>query len=116
MNFTKISNEPYLYLTTIGRKTGNFHTVELWFAIANEKIYLSHEGNYTDWMKNILKKSWVKFKIEKTRFQGTAKILKEKELFELGKHALYLKYYGKTKKEIIDDWFSESTIIEIIVQ
>lgn len=115
MKFTKVSNEQYLYLTTIGRKTGSFHTVELWFAIANGKIYLSHEGRYTDWMKNILRKNRVKFKIDKIQFQGNAKIVKEKEIFELGKQALYLKYYGKAKKEIIDNWFSESTIIEIIV-
>jgi hypothetical protein len=26
---------------------------------------------------------------------------------------LYLKYYGKADEDTIDDWFSESTIIEI---
>ena len=49
-----VANQKYIYLTTRGRRTGNPHTVELWFAIAEGRIYLSHEGPYTDWMKNIL--------------------------------------------------------------
>ena len=113
MDVSRISDEKYIYLTTRGRKTGNPHSVELWFAMAGKKIYLSHEGAYTDWMKNILEDDRVEFKIGKNRFRGNARIAKSGEAFELGKHALYLKYYGKADKDTIDDWFSESTIIEI---
>ena len=35
------------------------------------------------------------------------------EVFEIGKHALYRKYYGEASKSVIDDWFSESNVIEI---
>ncbi|HML03730.1 MAG TPA: nitroreductase/quinone reductase family protein [Candidatus Bathyarchaeia archaeon] len=108
-----VADEKYIYLTTRGRKTGNSHTVELWFAMAGKKIYLSHEGAYTDWMKNILKDSRVEFRIGKIPFKGNARITESGEIFELGKNALYLKYYGEADKDTIDDWFSESTIIEI---
>ena len=113
MDTAKIANEKHVYLTTRGRKTGNPHTVQLMFAVAGEKIYLSHEGTYTDWMKNILKDSRVEFKIGKTQFKGNARIAKTGEIFETGKHALYQKYYGKADEDTINDWFSESTIIEI---
>jgi nitroimidazol reductase NimA-like FMN-containing flavoprotein (pyridoxamine 5'-phosphate oxidase superfamily) len=52
---SRIADEKYIYLTTGGRKTGNPHAVELWFAIARKKIYLSHEGRYADWMKKHLR-------------------------------------------------------------
>jgi deazaflavin-dependent oxidoreductase (nitroreductase family) len=110
---SRIADEKYIYLTTRGRKTGNPHTVELWFAIAGKKIYLSHEGAYTDWMKNILEDGRVEFKIGKIQFKGNARIAEAGEVFELGKHALYLKYYGKADEDTINEWFSESTIIEI---
>jgi hypothetical protein len=110
---SKVADDKYIYLTTRGRKTGNPHMVELWFAIAGKKIYLSHEGVYTDWMKNILKDNRVEFRIGKIQFKGNARIAESGEIFELGKRALYLKYYGKADKDTIDDWFSESTIIEI---
>jgi deazaflavin-dependent oxidoreductase (nitroreductase family) len=113
MDVSGVADEKYIHLTTMGRKTGNPHTVELWFAVAGEKIYLSHEGAYTDWMKNILEDDRVEFKIGKTQFEGTARIAEGGEVFELGKHALYLKYYGKADEDTINDWFSESTIIEI---
>jgi len=113
MDVSRVADEKYIYLATKGRKTGNPHTVELWFAIAGKKIYLSHEGAYTDWMKNILEDSRVKFKIGKIQLKGNARIAKGGEAFELGKHALYLKYYGKADEDTINDWFSESTMIEI---
>ena len=113
MDVSKVAGEKYIYLTTKGRKTGSPHTVELWFALAGKKIYLSHEGTYTDYMKNILKDDRVEFKIGKIQFKGNARIVEGGEAFEVGKHALYLKYYGKAEEDTINDWFSESTIIEI---
>jgi len=110
---SKLANATHLYLTTIGRNTGNLHTVELWFSIAKGKISLSHEGKYTDWMKNILKDNRVEFTIGNTQFKGRAQIFTDGESFEIGKHALYQKYYGKASEDVIDDWFSESTVIEI---
>lgn len=113
MESKEITNSKYIYLTTKGRKTGNLHTVELWFAVDKDKVYLSHEGTYTDWMKNIIKDNCVEFRISQNQFKGKAFIIKENEIFETAKYALYNKYYGKTSKDVIDDWFSESTVIEI---
>lgn len=113
MDAIGVANEKYIYLTTIGRRTGNSHTVELWFAIIQGKIYLSHEGTYTDWMRNIIEHNHVEFRIGKIQFKGIARIVKDGKAFEMGKHALYLKYYGKASEDIINDWFSESTVIEI---
>jgi hypothetical protein len=113
MDVGGLADEKYIHLTTRGRKTGNPHTVELWFAMAGKKIYLSHEGAYTDWMKNILEDGRVDFKIGEVHLKGKARIAEGGEVFELGKHALYLKYYGKADEDTIDDWFSESTIVEI---
>jgi hypothetical protein len=116
MSFTHIddvADEKYIRLKTIGRKTKNPHTVELWFAVAEGKIYLSHEGAYTDWMKNLLKDDNVEFGIGDHRFKGKARIFPDGAAFDIGKNALYIKYYDKANKDVIDDWFAESTIIEI---
>jgi hypothetical protein len=113
MDSADTANEKYIYLTTKGRRTGNPHMVELWFAIADGRVYLSHEGKTTDWMKNILKDNHVEFKIRGNRYAGRAKIVGRGDAFEKGKNALYHKYYGKASKDVIDDWFSESAVIEI---
>ena len=114
MDISEVASEKYVYLTTKGRKTGKPHTVELWFARAGENVYLSHEGAHSDWMKNIVDDSQVEFKIGKNKFKGSARIAKSgEEAFELGKHALYLKYYGNANEDTINDWFSGSAIVEI---
>jgi len=108
-----VADEEYIYLRTKGRRTGKPHTVELWYAVASGRIYLSHEGKYTDWMKNILKDDQVEFRIGGTRFRGRAHIVGSGEAFEVGKRALYRKYYGEASEEVIEDWFSESRVVEI---
>ena len=110
----RIEKNKYIYLTTRGRKTGRPHTVELWFTmVSGENIYLSHEGALTDWMKNILKDNQISFRIGSDSYRGKARIVEDHGSFEKGKHALYLQYYGKADDDVIDDWFSESKVVEI---
>jgi len=85
----------------------------LWFAVSDGKIFLSHEGRYTDWMKNIRKESEISFRIGNMNFNGKARIVEAKEAFNMGKHALYSKYYGLASDKVIDDWFSESTVVDL---
>ena len=114
MSINQVAHQQHIYLTTTGRRTGNPHTVELWFATKDDSIYLSHEGKYTDWMKNFGKNDKVEFKIGNLHFMGRARIIHDKEKFDVGKHALYRKYYGLASEAVIDDWFSLSTLIEIV--
>jgi len=110
-----VENTKLGYLTTRGRRTGKSHTVEIWFARSDNLVYLSHEGAYPDWMKNIQKDGTVNLKIDGVKFDGKARIVSEGDSFERGKHALYLKYYGEADSAVVDDWFSKSTIVEMDV-
>ncbi len=114
-NLNSIKTQKFIYLTTVGRKTGKLYTKELWFAIGDGKIYLSHEGDYTDWMKNIAKNAKVQVRIGSVNFEANGKILgkTDTEPRELGMKSLYAKYYGPTSKEVIDDWFELSTVVEL---
>lgn len=108
-----VEGREFIYLTTRGRKTGKLHMVELWFAFADGKIYLSHEGEQTDWMKNLRKTDSVSARIDRVKFDAKARIVGEGSSRELGKRALYEKYYKPASKEVIDDWFELSTVIEL---
>ncbi len=109
-----VASEKLVHLTTRGRKTGESHTVELWFAVDNGKVYLSHEGKETDWMKNIKKNSQVCFEIGGKNFSGKARYLEDHtDEAEIAKVALYEKYHGKAAKEVIEDWFSLSKLLVI---
>lgn len=105
-----VRDQQYIYLTTLGRRTGKTHTVELWFAIANGGIYLSHEGGATDWMRNIQARPRVWARVGSLKFEAEGRVGLRGEEREVGKKALYEKYYGKASREVIDDWFSLSEI------
>lgn len=88
--------------------------VELWFAIGDGVVYLSHEGEETDWMRNIKANVQVSFEIGGKNFAGNAHYLEHQtEEAWAGKVALYEKYYGKASKEVIEDWFSLSRLVVI---
>ena len=113
-NLTKTGSQKLIHLTTRGRKTEKLHTVELWFALSGGKVYLSHEGEETDWMKNIREHEKVAFEIGGTCFNGKARHLEDiTEEAGTAKVALYEKYYGKASKEVIKDWFSLSKLVSI---
>src|SRR3972149_4706153 len=110
----KVVSQKFIHLTTRGRRSRKLHTVELWFAVENGKVYLSHEGEETDWMKNIKKNSQVSFEIGGKNFNGSARYLEDgTDEAWTGKLALYEKYYGKATKEVIEDWFSLSRLLVI---
>ena len=111
-DLAKVGSQKFIHLTTKARRSGKSHTVELWFAVGNGKVFLSHEGEKTDWMKNIGKNGQVSFEIGGKNFNGHARYLVDgTEEAWTGKLALYEKYYGKAAREVIGDWFSLSKLI-----
>lgn len=72
-NLISLVGEQYCYLTTIGRKTGKSHEIEIWFCIYNNSIYLmSGSGKNSDWIKNLLKDSNATIRIGESFFQVKA--------------------------------------------
>src|SRR5208282_3037331 len=108
-----LKKEQFAYLTTIGRKSRKPHTVELWFALADGKIYLSHEGATTDWMRNIASNNRVGVKVGVAKLEAEAAVLEGGIAVKAGQRALYEKYYGPAAEATIDDWFELSKIIEL---
>ncbi len=113
-DLAKVASKKFIHLKTIGRKTGRPHVVELWFAVNGSHVYLSHEGEETDWMKNIKNNGQVSFEIGGKNFTGKGRYLgqKEEEAWT-AQVALYEKYYSKASREVIEDWFSLSKILVI---
>lgn len=64
----------YLYLTTIGRKSGSLHEIEIWYVAHNGCYYLISEGRErADWVQNILKNPSVSVYVEGRRFEGVGR-------------------------------------------
>jgi deazaflavin-dependent oxidoreductase (nitroreductase family) len=68
-----LNRESLVHLTVRGRKTGKPHTVKIWFAAGNGKVYVtSARGMDADWVKNLRKNPDVTLRIGSTTLQGSA--------------------------------------------
>lgn len=71
-----MSTEQYLYLTTIGRKTGLPREIEIWFVSFDGKYYIlaEHREN-AHWVKNLRANPRVHVRVGEQSFDATARVL-----------------------------------------
>ena len=66
----------FLYLTTIGWKTGKQHRIEIWFVEYNKRYYLiSERRKRAHWVKNLMHNPKVSFTVGHETLEGTARIV-----------------------------------------
>ncbi len=71
-----LAGEEFLYLTTIGRKTGLPREIEIWFIICRERFYLFCEhGEAAGWVRNIRRSPKVSVRVGDRRVEATARVL-----------------------------------------
>ena len=74
MPLSYLAGEQFCYLTTTGRRTGNPHTIEIWFALDRATAYLlSGNGDKSDWVKNLMWEPAVQVRIGLLELLGRAR-------------------------------------------
>ena len=67
-------------LVTIGRKSGNEHSVEIRTVFHDGKFYFSRRNSESDWLKNAMQNPNVKIIHQEKTITGTAYLVNDKEL------------------------------------
>jgi deazaflavin-dependent oxidoreductase (nitroreductase family) len=66
----------YLYLTTIGRITGQPREIEIWFVESKGRFYiLAEQFHDAQWVKNIERNPRVRVRLGARQFEATARVL-----------------------------------------
>lgn len=65
-----VANDTIAQITTTGRKTGNPHTVPVWFVLDGDTIYLTTLNEKRDWVRNAEHTPTVTLAIGTLRVQG----------------------------------------------
>lgn len=66
----------FLYLTTIGWRTGMQHRIEIWYVTHNERYYImSERGINAHWVRNINHNSRISFSINNSEHEGEGRIV-----------------------------------------
>jgi deazaflavin-dependent oxidoreductase (nitroreductase family) len=91
-------NERNCYLTTIGRRTGSPHTVEIWFAASSDRrtLYILSGGrDRSDWVKNLLAHSAVRVKAGARTLLGHGRLVSDPAEEAQARSLVVRKYYGR---------------------
>ncbi len=108
-----LADDDFCYLTTTGRRSGQPHTIEIWFALEGHSLYLLSGGrDQSDWVKNLQRQPHVQVKIRERVFSGQARVVTEPEEDALARKLVYDKYTPRDSDDL-SDWARTSLPIAI---
>lgn len=88
-------------LSTVGRVSGQPRTIEIWFAVEGDAIFLlSGGGTRANWVRNLIKTPEVRVEIGHASWHGTARVLSEGPDAERCRQALYAKYQPRYRGDL----------------
>lgn len=109
----RLDDQPFCYLTTTGRTTGKPHTIEIWFSVHGQIVYLlSGGGDRSDWVRNLVRGPDVGVRIAESDFPGRARLVTDPHEDQLGRDLLVAKYqpgYGGD----LTNWKERSLLVAI---
>lgn len=93
----------YCYLTTTGRRTGEPHRIEIWFALADGVAYLlSGGGDRSDWVRNLLIAPDVVLEIGEHTRTTRARIVTDPGEDALARRVVADKYRSRYRGDLTD--------------
>jgi deazaflavin-dependent oxidoreductase (nitroreductase family) len=114
--FERLANENFCYLTTVGRKTGKPHTIEIWFARQNGSLYLlSGGGESADWVRNLRKTPAVRVRIGSRTVAAKAHAVTAPGEDALARRLLDEKYMGWKTGKRLSFWARSALPVKIEV-
>ena len=78
MTHEALDREPYLYLTTTGRRSGQPREIEIWFTHRAGRFYVIAEHTTSQWVQNLRTDPNVQVRVAGKAFAAQARILSSK--------------------------------------
>jgi deazaflavin-dependent oxidoreductase (nitroreductase family) len=106
-------SEPYAYLTTIGRRTGRPHRIEIWFAPEGGRMYLLSGGrDRSDWGRTRQANPRGTVGLGGETRAGTARILRAGTAEDERARELLVARYA-SPANTLDDWKRRSLAVAV---
>jgi deazaflavin-dependent oxidoreductase (nitroreductase family) len=108
-----LAEDDFCYLTTTGRNSGRTHTIEIWFALNGQKLYLLSGGrDKSDWVKNLQSQPEVQVRIRERVFSGQARLVTDQQEDALARKIVFDKYTPRDSDDLTD-WARTSLPVAI---
>ncbi len=107
--------QPYAWLTTIGRRTGEPRTVELWFGLQGPTVYfLAGGGSGAHWVQNALAHPEVRLRLGSRDHVGAARAAEPGSAEELAaRRTLAAKYQGWQEGRPLSSWAARALCLAV---
>jgi deazaflavin-dependent oxidoreductase (nitroreductase family) len=108
------ASEPFLYLTTRGRRSGRPHRIEIWFAADDARLYLlAGGGERADWVRNLQATPRVMVEVGDETHAGLARVLARGTPEDQRARELLLAKYADAEDDL-DEW--GQTALAVVVE
>ncbi len=111
----------YAYLTTVGRRTGRRHTIEIWYGERAGVVYLlAGGGHHADWVRNLRAEPRVRIRFGGPRDPGTdggvdatARLVTDPQEQELARRLLAGRYQGWREGRELSSWARTALVVAV---
>jgi deazaflavin-dependent oxidoreductase (nitroreductase family) len=115
MDEREVAELDFCYLTTTGRRSGHPHTIEIWFALHADRLYLlSGGGESSDWVSNLQANPTVGLRLGEFDMITKARVVEDSEEDELARNVL-LEKYGPRYDGDLTEWGTTALAVAIDV-
>jgi deazaflavin-dependent nitroreductase family protein len=104
----------FAYLTTTGRKSGEPHRVEIWFALSGQTVFMLSGGRHeSDWVQNIMASNDVTLQIGDVTRATKARLLETGTDPDALARILLVKKYASRDPDDLSEWGRESLALAL---
>lgn len=93
-------DDDFCYLTTIGRVSGQPHTIEIWFALDRRTLFMLSGSHASDWVKNLLRASDVAVRLGEMTLAGHARVIEQADEDALARRLVVGKYQPRSGDDL----------------
>ena len=99
------AGDSFCYLTTIGRRTGRPHTIEIWFAVDAGRLYMLSGGrDRSHWVRNLQAQPAVQVRLGQETRSGIARVVDDRTEDARARRLLTAKYQGWREGAPLSGW------------
>ena len=108
-------DQPYAWLTTIGRRSGEPRTVELWFVLDGRTVhFLAGGGEAAQWVRNAGVEPAVRLRLGQRTYEGRARRPEPGSVEEAAaRRRMAAKYQGWREGRPLSRWAREALCIAV---
>ena len=100
MDRDEIGALEFCYVTTKGRRSGSPHTIEIWFALRDDTVYLLSGGDGSDWVKNLREEPTVGLRLGDHDLICRGRVVEDPNEDELARRSILEKYAPRSSDDL----------------